>query len=73
LIKAGALDMFEDRKVLLANTETLIERSKSSQSTDAGLFGMMEMVTKVTLKPAEKSTMMERLMLEYEVFKVFVS
>ena len=34
---------------------------------------MMEMVTKVTLKLVEKSTMMERLMLEYDVFKVFVS
>lgn len=73
LIKAWALDAFEDRKVLLANSETLIERSKASQSTDAWLFSMMEMVTKVTLKPTEKSTMMERLMLEYDVFKVFVS
>jgi DNA polymerase III alpha subunit len=34
---------------------------------------MMEMATKITLKPTEKSTMMERLMLENEVFKVFVS
>lgn len=38
-----------------------------------GLFGMMEMSTKMTLKPAPETTMMERLLLEYEVFKVFVS
>lgn len=73
LIKAGALDEFEDRKVLLANTETLLERAKSSKTTSAGLFGMTEMATKITLKAETKSTMMERLMLEYDVFKVFVS
>jgi len=34
---------------------------------------MMEMATKITLKPVPKATIMERLLLEYEVFKVFVS
>lgn len=33
----------------------------------------MDMTTKISLKPATETTMMERLMLEYEVFKVFVS
>jgi len=33
----------------------------------------MEMSTKMTLKPGPTTTMMERLLLEYEVFKVFVS
>ncbi len=73
LIKAWALDDFDDRKVLLANTETLLERAKKSKDSGAWLFGMMEMATKITLKPVPEATMMERLLLEYEVFKVFVS
>ncbi len=73
LIKAWALDAFEDRNILLSNIETLLERSKKSKDAGAGLFGMMDMVTQVTLKATEKSTMMERLLLENEVFKVFIS
>ena len=73
LIKAWALDDFHDRNTLLANIETLLERGKKSKDAGAGLFGMMEMTTKMTLKPEPLSTMMEKLMLEYEVFKVFVS
>ncbi len=73
LIKSWALDDFEDRKILLANTETLLERAKSSKTTSSWLFGMMDMATKITLKSETKSTMMERLFMEYEVFKVFVS
>lgn len=34
---------------------------------------MMEMSTKMVLKQGPTTTMMERLLLEYEVFKVFVS
>lgn len=34
---------------------------------------MMDMDTKIMLKPYPETTMMERLLLEYEVFKVFVS
>ncbi len=73
LIKSWALDDFWDRGILLANSETLLERSKKSKDAGAGLFGMMDMVTNITLKPWPETTMMERLMLEYEVFKVFVS
>jgi hypothetical protein len=34
---------------------------------------MMDMVNIITLKKMPETTMMERLMMEYEVFKVFVS
>jgi len=73
LIKAWAFDEFGDRGMLLANGETILERAKKSKDSWSGLFGMMEMSTKMTLKPTPPTTMMERLMMEYEVFKVFVS
>lgn len=73
LIKSWAFDNFWDRGVLLANSETILEWAKKSKDTVGWLFGMMEMSTKMTFKPWPSTTMMERLMLEYEVFKVFVS
>lgn len=73
LIKSWSFDEFEDRNLLLANVDTLLEWAKKSKETQIGLFGMMEMNTKITFKPQPKSTMMERLMMEYSVFKVFVS
>lgn len=73
LIKAWAFDDFGDRNILLLNTETILEWAKKSKDSDGGLFGMMEMSTKMTLKSWPTATMMERLLLEYEVFKVFVS
>ncbi len=73
LIKSWALDGFSDRGTLLANVETILEWAKRSKGTDMWLFGMMEMSTKITLKQWKVTTMMENLMLEYEVFKVFVS
>jgi len=73
LIKAWAFDDFGDRWTLLVNIETILERAKKWKDSNAGLFWMMEMSTKMTLKPGPTTTMMERLLLEYEVFKVFVS
>ena len=73
LIKAWAFDDFGDRGILLANSETILEWAKKSKDSGWWLFGMMEMSTKMTLKAWPATTMMERLMLEYEVFKVFVS
>ncbi|MEI7919604.1 MAG: hypothetical protein WCH65_05400 [bacterium] len=57
----------------MANTDTIFEWTKKSKDTNVGLFGMMEMSTKMSLKPGPETTMMEKLMMEYEVFKVFVS
>ena len=73
LIKSWGFDAFGDRGILLANSETIGEWAKKSKDTDGWLFGMMEMNTKITFKPGPTTTMMEKLMMEYEVFKVFVS
>lgn len=73
LIKSWALDDFGDRWILLLNVDTILERAKKGKDSNVGLFGMMEMSTKMTLKQWPATTMMGRLMLEYEVFKVFVS
>jgi len=71
IIKSGALDQFHDRKVLLDNLEIILDWIKNSANADQGLFGGME--TTIALKPSEPSTLMERLMMEQEVFKAFVS
>jgi hypothetical protein len=71
IIKAGALDQFHDRKVLGENIEVILDWVKTSANADQGLFGGME--TKITLKKADTSTLMERLMMEQDVFKAFVS
>ncbi len=73
LIKCWALDAFEDRKVLLENIQTLLDRSKTIANADFGLFGGMGVDTNIQLKKGEKSDLMERLMMEQEVLKVFVS
>jgi len=73
LIKAWALDEYVDRKVLLANSETLLEWTKSSKESWGWLFDMMDIATTITLKPEPISTMMQRLLMENEVYKVFVS
>lgn len=73
LIKSWAFDKFGDRGILLANSETILEWAKKSKDTDGGLFGMLEMNTKIIFKPGPETSMMKKLMLEYDVFKVFVS
>ena len=71
LIKAWALDQFEDRKVLRNNINVIINRISNSANASQGLFWDLE--NKIPLKKVEKSTLMERLMMEQEVFKTFVS
>jgi DNA polymerase III alpha subunit len=71
IIKAGALDTFADRNVLWENSDIILNRIKNSANADQGLFGGME--TNITLKKADSSTLMERLMMEQEVFKAFIS
>jgi DNA polymerase III alpha subunit len=75
IIKAGALDQFYDRTILLDNLEIILDWIKNSANADQGLFGGME--TSISLKPRspaeEASTLMERLMMEQEVFKAFIS
>jgi hypothetical protein len=65
------LDQFEDRKVLRNNVDQIINRISNSANASQGLFGDLE--NKIPLKKVEKSTLMERLMMEQEVFKTFIS
>ena len=71
LIKSGALDLFEDRKVLRENIESIIDWIANSSNASQWLFWDLE--NKISFKKAEKSTLMDRLMMEQDVFKTFVS
>jgi len=73
LVKAWALDMFADRWILIANTETLLERAKKSKDMSGWLFGMIETTSTITFKEALPTSMMDRLLMEYDVCKCFVS
>ncbi len=83
LIKAGALDEFADRGVMLANSENLLkynkEVSKKNQNQDS-LFGMFDgLPTETakyeafTLEPAEKATMKDKLAWEKELLGLYIS
>lgn len=73
LIKSWALDQFEDRWTLMDNIETILNRSKSSQTTDQWLFGAQDISSKIQLKDPRETKIMEKLMMEQDVFKSFVS
>lgn len=73
LIKAGALEGFGDRNVLLENIPTMIDWSKNIATADFGLFGGLGMDTNIQLKSAAPCKHMERLMMEQEVLKSFIS
>ncbi len=71
LIKSWALDQFNDRKVLWKNLDIIIDWISNSANANQWLFWDLE--NKIPLKKAEPSHLMERLMMEQEVFKAFVS
>ena len=73
LTKSGALDAFGDRKTLLENQETILQRAKSSPTMSGGLFGFSEETSKISFKNTYRTEFMEKLMMEQEVFKAFVS
>lgn len=73
LIKAWALDAFGERGNLMANTDTILERSKKSKEMWGWLFGNIEIANKISLKTSEPATTIQKLMMEQEVFKSFVS
>lgn len=73
LIKSGWLDDFGERGSLLTNIETILERSKKSKEMGGWLFDNIEFSNKITLKSTHPATMMERLMMEQQAFKSFVS
>ncbi|HRX64039.1 MAG TPA: DNA polymerase III subunit alpha [Candidatus Absconditabacterales bacterium] len=73
LIKAGGLDEFFDRNTLLSNIKFLLERSKSSQKMSTGLFGMDETTSKISFSKTYQTSFEEKLMMEQDVFKCFIS
>ena len=74
LIKAGALDGFWDRKMLLENIQVMIDWSKNISNADFWLFWPVGLDTTIQLKAIdEPSTPMERLMMEQDVLKSFLS
>jgi DNA polymerase-3 subunit alpha len=85
LIKAGAMDEFADRGVMLANSENLLkynkEVSKKNQNQDS-LFGMFDgnstdkdkkPYEAFTLDAAEKATMKDKLAWEKELLGLYIS
>ena len=71
LIKSWALDQFNDRKVLWENLDIIVNWISNSANASQWLFWDLE--NKIPLKNVEKSDLMERLMMEQEVFKAFIS
>ncbi|MDD3263034.1 MAG: DNA polymerase III subunit alpha [Candidatus Absconditabacteria bacterium] len=73
LVKSGALDEFGDRKTMLESVEMLLQWTKSSQQMGGGLFGMTDIQTKITYKNNYETTFMEKLLMDQDVFKTFVT
>ena len=73
LIKSWALDKFEDRNTLLENINHLLERSKSSKTMDMWLFGWDDSTSKIVFQNRKETTLLQKLMLEQDVLKSFVS
>ena len=71
LVKAWALDQVKDRKIILDNVEIVLEWIKSSANADQGLF--WDLQSYIVFKKQTPSTLMERLMMEQEVFSCFLS
>jgi len=73
LAKAGAFQGMIDRKTVLDNVPTIIDWSKvGGGDLSAGLFGGIMKPT-LQLKKSPDTTKMDKLLLEYDVFKTFVS
>ncbi len=78
LIKAGALDEFAERGIMLYNMENLLkynkEVSKGDKNQDS-LFGIFDNGTKedFTLEPAEPASMKDKLAWEKELLGLYIS
>lgn len=75
LAKSGALDELWDRKTILYNQKYILDWTKSCwESTQSfWLFDMWTIETKLEFKEKFVTSLMEKLMMEYEVFNTFVS
>ncbi len=78
LVKAGALDEFADRGILLANLETMLEynkeATKKNQNQDS-LFGLFDDGAQegLRLADAEKASMKDKLAWEKELLGLYIS
>lgn len=73
LAKAGAFHGLIDRKTILDNVQTILDWSKTGASDlSAWLFGGI-MKASLVLPQSPQTTKMETLLMEYDVFKTFVS
>lgn len=79
LIKAGAMDAFTERGVMLNNMEAALEYNRDKANVAAGqdsLFGLMDDKTSVpllTLKPSDPIPLIEKLAWEKELLGLYVS
>ena len=73
LIKSWSLDQFYDRKTLRDNSTTLLEWAKKTQAAAWWLFGDSAIATQLEIKQTKQATHMEKLMMEQDAFKTFVS
>ena len=76
LIKAGALDEFEDRGVMFANLELLLEFHKEQMmgsSSHDSLFGTVGEISSISLKPALIATIKDKLAWERELLGLYIS
>ncbi len=78
LVKAGALDQFDDRGLLLANIETLLdfnkEVSRSRDNRQASLFGGGEIKTpRPQFREQAKADRQERLSWERELLGLYIT
>lgn len=75
LAKSWALDSLWDRKTVLYNQKYILDWTKSCCETKQNfwLFDMWTIETKLEFKEKFVTTLMEKLMMEYEVFNTFVS
>ncbi len=78
LIKAGALDDFGERGIMLANMENLLyynkEQAKAPDNQDS-LFGKISggEAPEITLQPAPEATQTEKLVWEKELLGLYIS
>ena len=75
LIKSGAFDNFEERSLLLANMDMLLEYNKESggNKDQNSLFASSSQVSTLRLIPASPVTIIERLAWEKELLGLYVS
>ena len=77
LIKCGALDSFNERRLLLSNAEELLryvkDLNKSNNSSQIGLFGSFSALSPLNLKPSEPASKMERLSWEKELLGLYTT